>query len=198
MRPCDCCAIRDTVGDTIGIDGGIDIEGNGLSGSEDVLPRALWRLHNRDVCLDLHGIASRYILGQWCISGIAVAAISVERRGPCMTIEVVVGEAFQVLWTFGRACVVEDFASWQVDRTGNRQLVAKKVCGRLIRLYNRAWILQRYMPIENIRPCVIEVVPEYLTTLRLIDNGEGWTEQDDCKRQDGSDLHTACGDTAHP
>ena len=54
------------------------------------------------------------------------------------------------------------------------------------------------MPIENIRPCVVEVVPEYLTTLRLIDNGKGWTEQDDGKRQDGSNLHTACGDTAHP
>src|SRR5579863_4881908 len=113
-----------------------------LERREEVVLWTLRRLHQRDGCRYRGQCGGRavVIVGQVGV-GVVVRAIVRGQRRPGVAVEVIIGEAGQVL-SSRRTGVVEDFAAGQIDAAGDGHLITEEIGGSLVGLDDGAEILQ--------------------------------------------------------
>ncbi len=117
------------------VDDGSHIKARWLRGRENIMLRPLrWQQNSYRSCDLAKGAIARCISRQWVIGGMRLVLV-LEPGCPCMAVEMIKGESFQVLLLrLGRAGIVKHLAIGQVDVAGNGKLVTKKVGGSLIGL----------------------------------------------------------------
>src|SRR5579875_138269 len=111
---------------------------------------------------------------------------------PGMSIEMIVGEALQVLrLRLGRAAIVKHFAAGQIDAACNGQRIAKKVGRGFVGRKPLTGRTERELSIGYVRPGVIQHVPERDAGRWLGQNRQDRGSEQSQQRKGRGNLHKA-------